>query len=126
MNNLSRFAITFVVGSIIGVSVNEMLHAQSKPPAYIVTEFDVIDDAAFKEFGEKVTEVNKASGVKYIIRRGNIIPIEGAAPQRLTVQAFANLQDAIDFQASKPWVELLPLRAKALKARSFIAEGVSN
>jgi uncharacterized protein (DUF1330 family) len=41
------------------------------------------------------------------------------------VQVFENLDQAQAFYSSTAWKELTPLREKALKQRSFIAEGIN-
>lgn len=126
MKSKYKLAIALVAGAAIGGAAIQGLHAQAKPPAYIITEFEIIDQAAIKEFAPKVAELVKASGVKYLIRGGQIIPLEGDAPKRFTVQAFESMEKAQAFRASAGWKELTPLREKALKQRSFIAEGVAN
>jgi len=119
-------ALSLVAGVAIGGAAIQGLHAQANPPAYIITEFEIIDQSAIKEFAPKVAELAKASGVKYLIRGGQIIPLEGEAPKRFTVQTFESVEKAQAFRTSAGWIELTPLREKALKQRSFIAEGVAN
>jgi uncharacterized protein (DUF1330 family) len=119
-----RLAVALLAGVGIGAAVVQALHAQAKPPAYIITEFEIIDQVAIKEFSAKVAEVVKASGAKYLIHGGQIVPLEGDAPKRFTVQVFDNMERAQAFRSSAAWKELTPLREKALKQRSFIAEGV--
>jgi uncharacterized protein (DUF1330 family) len=52
--------------------------------------------------------------------------LEGQAPKLFTVQAFESMEKAQAFRNSKAWQDLTPLRERALKQRSFIAEGVAD
>ena len=124
----TRYTVTLslIAGAVLGAAAIQGLHAQAKPPAYIITEFEIVDQAAIKEFAPKVAELVKASGAKYLIRGGQIVSLEGEAPKRFTVQTFESMEKAQAFRASAGWKELTPLREKALKQRSFIAEGIVN
>ncbi len=115
-----------LAGIAIGAAGVQQLHAQARAPAYIITEFEVIDDDAVREFAPKAPELVKASGGRYLIRGGQIIAPDGDAPKRFTVQAFDSPDPAQAFRASAEWNALTPLRQKALRQRSFIAEGVAN
>jgi hypothetical protein len=57
-----KILIALLAGAGIGAIAIEALHAQSRPPAYVITEFEVTDKAALTEFSEKVAEAVKASG----------------------------------------------------------------
>lgn len=119
-------SLSLLAGIVLGAAAIQGLHAQTKPPAYILTEFEILDQTALKEFSAKITEVTKTTGAKYLVRRGRILPLEGEAPKFFTVQVFANVDEAMAFRNSKAWKDLTPLREKALKQRSFIAEGLTN
>ena len=119
-------ALSIFSGMALGLAAAQGIHAKAKPPAYIFTEFEIIDQAALKEFSSKVAEVVKASGAKYLVRRGQIVALEGQAPKLFTVQVFESMEQAQDFRRSKAWQDLTPLRERALKQRSFIAEGVAD
>jgi uncharacterized protein (DUF1330 family) len=119
-------AVSAIVCAALGIATVYAVRAQPKAPAYIFTEFEVLDQAALKEFSSKAAEVVRNSGAKYLVRRGQIIALEGEAPKLFTVQVFDSLESARAFRSSRAWQELTPLREKALKQRSFIAEGVAN
>jgi hypothetical protein len=83
-----KVAMALLAGVGVGAAATEALHAQAKPPAYVITEFEVTDQVALKEFAGKVAEVVQASGGKYLVCGGQIIPLDGEAPKTLVVQVF--------------------------------------
>jgi len=121
-----KIAIALLAGMGVGAATIQALHAQSKPPAYVITEFEVTDQEAAKEFGAKVAEAVKVSGGRYLVRGGGqVVALDGEAPKRVVVQVFDNADQARTFYSSAAWKQLTPLREKALKQRSYIAEGVN-
>ena len=101
MRSRYSFALSVFIGAAIGAIAGQGLQAQAKPPAYIFTEFEIIDQKALAEFSSRVAEVVKASGAKNLVRRGQIIPLEGEAPKLLTVQVFESLEKARAFRNSR-------------------------
>ena len=47
-------ALSMIAGAALGGAAIQGLHAQAKPPAYVITHTEVIDQAAFNEFSSKV------------------------------------------------------------------------
>lgn len=109
----------------LGAAAVQGLHAQAKPPAYLITETETIDEAAFKELQSKVVPLVQAAGGKNLVRGGQIIALEGQAPKRVVVTVYDSVEKAQAFRASAAWKEITPLREKAVKARAYIAEGVA-
>ena len=52
--------------------------------------------------------------------------LEGEPPKRVIITAFENTEKAQAWRNSAAWKALLPIRAKAVKSREYIAEGVTN
>jgi uncharacterized protein (DUF1330 family) len=118
--------LAMLAGFGLGAVAIQGLHAQAKPPAYMVTEVQILDETAFKEFASKTDATIAPFGGKRLIRGGEIIPIEGDPPKRFVVTQFENADKAKAWRESAAWKELGPLRAKAVKSREFIAVGVAN
>src|ERR1700749_788838 len=56
-----------LAGTLIGAAAVSGLHAQAKPPVYLVTEIDVTNpDAYAKEFAPKAQATIKAAGGRFI------------------------------------------------------------
>jgi len=126
MKSQYKIAIAMLASGALGALAVQGLHAQAKPPAYLITETETIDEAAFKEFQSKVIPLVQAAGGKNLVRGGQIIALEGQAPKRVVVTVYDNVEKAQAFRTSAAWKEITPLREKAVKARAYIAEGVAN
>jgi uncharacterized protein (DUF1330 family) len=126
MSNRLKIALAMLAGAGLGAMVIQGLHAQAKPPAYVVTEVDIIDEAAFKEFSPQVAKTVEASGGKYLTRGGRIVALEGQPPKRFVLSTFPSVEAAQAWRNSASWKELTPMREKAVKTRAFIAEGLTN
>ena len=109
-------------GGLVALAI-QGLHAQAKPPAYVITEVEIIDQTAYKEFGPKVSATYQPFGGKYLVRGGEVVAMDGEAPKRVVVVVFENMAKAQAWRNSAAWKELAPLRAKAVKAREYIADG---
>jgi uncharacterized protein (DUF1330 family) len=120
-------ALSMIAGAALGGAAIQGLHAQAKPPAYVITHTEVIDQAAFNEFSSKTPASMQAFGGKYLIRGGKVIPSVGDAPKRVIVSVFHSMEKAQAWRDSPGWKELLPLRAKATKpSMEYIVEGVAQ
>jgi uncharacterized protein (DUF1330 family) len=120
-------ALSLFAGAALGAAAIQGLHAQAKPQAYVITEVDIIDEAAFKEFSPKVPATMQPFGGKYLVRGGRVVALDGAAaPKRVVVSVFESVDKAEAWRNSAGWKELEPIRAKAAKTRAYIAEGVAN
>lgn len=126
MKSTYKVAIAFVAGAAIGGAAIQGLHAQAKPVAYIVTETEILDQAALKDYLPKITALNKANGGKYLARGSKITALEGTPPKRVVLQVYDSVEQAQALRMSAAWKELAPLRAKAIKAHAYIVEGTVN
>jgi uncharacterized protein (DUF1330 family) len=126
MKTYFGIALTLLAGIGIGAATVQGLHAQAKPSAYVITEVEIINPEAFKEFAPKVAEVNRAAGGKYLARGGEIVALDGQPPKRVTLTVFESVEKAQAARTSAAWKELTPLREKATKTRSYIVEGLTN
>ena len=93
--------LTLIAGVAIGALAVQGLHAQATPKAYVITEIEVIDQAAQDAYLPKVSEVVKSTGGTFIARGGKIASLEGEAPKRVTVVVYDSLQKAQASRASE-------------------------
>ena len=100
------------------------LLAQVKAPAYVITELEVINADAFKEYSPKVPATLQPFGGKYVARGGQIISSDVDAPKRVVIIAFESLEKALEWRDSVASKNLTALRNKAVKSRSYIVEGL--
>jgi uncharacterized protein (DUF1330 family) len=127
MKSNYQVAIALVAGATIGGAAIQGLHAQAKPKAYIITEIEVINQEAQNAYLPKVGEVIKSSGGTYLARGGNIVALEGGeAPKRATIIVYDSLEKAQASRSSPAWTALSADRNKAIKAKSWVIEGLPN
>jgi uncharacterized protein (DUF1330 family) len=97
MTGILKITAAIVGGLLIGGGSVQLLHAQSKPPAYVVAEVAVKDKAGFEENFLKPTMKDIADhGGKYLAEGYNkTVSLSGAEPQnRVVILQFANM-DAV-------------------------------
>jgi uncharacterized protein (DUF1330 family) len=121
-----KLAIALVAGAAIGGVAVQGLHAQGTPKAYVVTEIEIINQEAQNAYLPKVGEVIKSTGGAYLARGGKIIALEGDAPKRVTIVVYDSLEKAQASRNSPAWTALSADRNKAIKAKSYVTEGLPN
>ncbi len=115
-----------IVGTVIGAAAVSGLHAQAKPPVYIVSEIDVTNvDAYTKEYVPLARAAIKNSGGKLVGASQKVTMLEGA-PQnsRVTINVFDSLEKA---QASRNVADYKAARVigdKYAKFRAYVVEGL--
>jgi uncharacterized protein (DUF1330 family) len=129
MKKWTTLALTALAGAAIGALAVERIHAQSaKPPvAYYVVELDVTNEDIFsKQWSPKADETVKVAGGVYLVRSANVERIEGAAPKRLLIIKWENLDKLAAWRESDTYMKTLPLLDKAVRSvRSYAVEGVN-
>ena len=129
MKTLTTLALAALAGAGIGALAVERIHAQSaKPPAaYYVVEIDVSNEDIYnKQWSPKADETIRAAGGVYLVRSANIERIEGAAPKRLLITKWDNLDKLTSWRESDAYMKTLPLLDKAVRSvRSYAVEGVN-
>ena len=123
-----KLAFAVLAGAAIGVGATQMLHAQAKPPAYLVTDITVTDDAKFKAWGERINPTFEKRGAKYLARGGQTMPVGGSSngnelPKRAIVIVFDSLDKAKEWDSAE---DVKSARAidRGATFRSYIVEGV--
>ena len=69
--------------SLCFVALSTGAFAQQRP-AYLIAEYEVIDAASMKKFGEASNPIVKAHGGQFVARRSNITPVIGEAPKSVS------------------------------------------
>jgi uncharacterized protein (DUF1330 family) len=127
MKTYTTVALAALTGVGIGGLAVQGIHAQAKPPAYYVAEIDVTNEDVFnKQWAPKADETIKAAGGVYLARGTNIERIEGAAPKRLLITKWDNIDKLTAWRLSEAYMRTLPILDKAIKSvRSYAVEGVN-
>jgi uncharacterized protein (DUF1330 family) len=120
-----------LAGTLIGAAAVSGLHAQAKPPVYLITEIEVTDpDAYAKEFAPKAQAIIKAAGGRFIAIGGlagvgakPVTALQGTPPKRVTIQVWDSYHalkawfNGADYQAA------LKIGEKYATFRRFAVEG---
>jgi uncharacterized protein (DUF1330 family) len=121
-----KLAIALVAGAALGGAAIQGLHAQAKPPAYIVIPILKVNDAAAFKTGviDKVKEEDlKAAGGQWVILSTKFTPLDGTPPERLVVIKFDSVEKAQAFRDTTAQKEINAARMKSTNSLSFIVEG---
>jgi uncharacterized protein (DUF1330 family) len=119
-----KLALALLAGVAIGALVNQGIHAQTKPIAYVVAEIDVTNPEAFaKEFAPIAAKALGDGGSGYKrLAIGKAVSIEGAAPKsRVAINTFENIDKAIAAYNSPAYKEARKIGDKYASSFRVIA-----
>jgi uncharacterized protein (DUF1330 family) len=125
MNTRYSVPLAMLAGIAIGAAAVQTLHAQVKPKAYLVTESEILDQAALAEYSPKAQANAKAAGGRpgVVPANGKIVGLIGEPPKRFGVSEWESLEKAQAYYKSPERQALNELRAKAQKVhRQFLVE----
>ncbi len=123
----NRIVLSIIAAAVLGAVAFQGLHAQTKPPVYVVNEIDVTDSAGFQKYADAQAQLIQKHGGRYIIRGGKVVTtFDGEPPKRFTIYVFDN-DDALQAWRNDPAAkELFATRSQYGKFRSFAIEGLSK
>lgn len=116
-------------GIAIGAAMIQGLHAQAKPPAYLIIPILQINDAAAFKSGviDKVRDEDvAAAGGQYVVRSQKFTGLDGAPPERLVIIKFDSIEKAQAFSNTAAQKGINAARITSTKSLSFIVEGFAN
>ena len=92
--------------------------------AYLIVNLDVKDREAFERYRAEVPAVIAKHGGRYLVRGGDLHPVEGGfGLKRLVVLEFPSLEAARAFYASPEYAPLLRLRQESADVDIVLVEG---
>ena len=122
-----RLAFTLLAGIALGGAVIEGLHAQMKPPTYVVVAIRKITDAeGYKEVMAKAPASAQAAGGTFVIRTDKITSLDGTPPARFVLLKFDTPEKAMAWHNSAAQKEVDALRAKTTDSLAFVVEGAEK
>lgn len=93
--------------------------------AYMIFDFEIRDRDAMREYSEKVPEIVRKFGGKYLARGGKIEAMEGDwRPSRIVVIEFPSLEQAKRYHDSDEYAPFKKVRLNAGPSRAILVEGV--
>jgi uncharacterized protein (DUF1330 family) len=121
--------LSLAAGAALGAAAVQGLHAQARPPAYVVGEIDVTDPQGFaKEFGPLARKaLAEAPGYRALALGGKVVPIQGDAPKgRVIINVFDNLDAAVQAYNSPDFKAAKKIGDKYATFRTYAVEGRGN
>ena len=121
-----KVGLGILVGFSLGAVVVEELHAQAKPPAYVISEIDVTNgDAYAKEYVPLANKALAESGQKRLVSGGKTISLAGDPPAaRIVVSIFESMEKAEAAYTSPAYIDARKIGDKYGKLRIFAVEGI--
>ncbi len=90
-----KLGLTLLAGIALGGAAIEGIHAQMKPPTYVVVAIRKITDAdAYKQVMAKAPASIAASGATFVIRTDKITSLDGTPPARFILLKFDSAEQA--------------------------------
>ena len=117
MKSNSKLAVATLTGAVLGAAAVQGLHAQAKPPAYVISEIDVTDKEAYaKEYVPLAVTALRDSGQKQLAAGGQTAAISGEPPKsRIVLSVFENIDKA---KAARVWL-IWKLAGSATNMQNF-------
>jgi uncharacterized protein (DUF1330 family) len=128
MNSTGKIGVAVIGSFVLGLGAANVLHAQTKPPAFIFVEIDVKDqDGYTKDFLPKAQAGIKESAGKYLAGGFNkAINLSGAPPSnRVVLLQFADIDAVKAFYVKERQLEA-DVGSKYASFRAIGIEGVEQ
>jgi uncharacterized protein (DUF1330 family) len=128
MKTRYTIALSIWAGVAIGAAAVQALHAQAKPPAYVVAEIDVMNLEPYdKEYVPPAAKAVTDGGGRYIVRGGRTVAFYGEPPKpRIAVMVFESMEKAQAAFNSSAYKEAKKVGDKYAKFRVYAVEGLSQ
>jgi uncharacterized protein (DUF1330 family) len=119
-------ALSILAGVAVGAAAVQGLHAQAKPPAYVVAEIDVTNPAPYeREYVPFAVKAITDGGGKYIVRGGATASFYGEPPKpRIAIMVFESMEKAQAAFNSSAYREAKKAGDKYASFRVYAVEGV--
>jgi uncharacterized protein (DUF1330 family) len=119
--------ISMMAGIATGAVAVEALHAQAKPPAFVVGEIDIRNPELFeKEYVPNASKAVRDGGGKYIVGGGKSVSFYGEPPKRVVIMAFESLEKAEAAFNSAAYKEAKVAGDKYASFRVYAVEGIAQ
>ena len=118
-------ALAMAASFALGVLAVQGLHAQAKPPGYVVVEVAVTDkDGYAKEFIPPAAKAIEEGGGKYVVRGGKTASFQGTPPaSRVVVLQFESMDKAQAWWDSPGRKNSQTIGDKYATFRAFVVDG---
>jgi uncharacterized protein (DUF1330 family) len=119
--------VAFLAGVTLATAAAQILHAETRPPAYVVSEMDVMNDALYnKGYVPLAAKAIADAGGQYIVRDGKSVSLFGTPPKRISIIRFDSLKKAEAAFYSPAYKAARKTGDEAANFRIYAIEGVTQ
>ena len=129
MTSALKITAAITCGLLVGGGAVQMLHAQSKPPAFVVAEIAVRDVEGYDENFQKATQKDILNhGGKYLVGGYNktVSLVGDPPPNRVVILQFPNMDAVKEWREEGAMDMENTIGSKYAKFRIYAVEGVSQ
>jgi len=126
MKTSHKLVLAVLAGVLMGAAGAEVVRAQQGKarPGYVVAEVETTDATALKEYGAKAPQIMESHGGRYVVRGGDVQPLEGEAPKGyVVIMGFDSMEKARAWYDSPEYKAIRGIRQNATRSRLFLVEG---
>jgi uncharacterized protein (DUF1330 family) len=125
MRTYYAVALALIAGIGLGAAATYKLHAQARPPIYVVTEIAVRNIPGYlNEYAPRAQASIKKAGGKILAASINVTQLEGPAPTRVVIQAWDSPEQIAAWAHGPDYAEIRKIGEKHALFRSFAVEGL--
>jgi uncharacterized protein (DUF1330 family) len=126
--NAPPVVLSVMAGIAAGAAAVHALHAQAKPPAYVVAEIDVTNLEPYdREYVPPAAKAIVDGGGKYIVRGGETVAFFGDPPKpRIAIMVFESMDKAKAAFDSAAYKEAKKVGDRYARFRVYAVEGLSQ
>ncbi len=123
-----KLVLALVATTALGAVGMQSIHAQTKPPVYVVVDInEITDPAGWAAVGGRSNEAAAKTfqefGGRYIARTDNITALDGTPPKRFVIIRFDTMEKAQGWYNSPVQQQVNATRLKTTKSRGFLIQG---
>ena len=127
MNTRYPIVVAFLAGTALATVGIRILHAETRPPTYVVSEIDVMDDALYNSgYVPRAVKALVDAGGTYIVRDGPSVSLFGTPPKRIAIIRFESLKTAEAAFNSPAYKEAKKAGDESADFRIYAIEGVAQ
>ena len=117
--------LAMLAGAALGAAATHELHAQARPPVYVVTEIAVRNIPGYvNEYAPRAQESIKKAGGKILAASLNVTQLEGPAPTRVVIQVWDSPEQIAAWAHGPDYNEIRKIGERYAIFRSFAVEGL--
>jgi uncharacterized protein (DUF1330 family) len=118
-------ALALLVGIGLGAAATHELHAQARPPVYVVSEIAVRNIPGYvNEYAPRAQASIKKAGGRILAASLNVTQLEGPAPTRVAIQVWDSPEQIAAWVHGPDYEEIRKIGERYAIFRSFAVEGI--